>query len=407
MRYKKVRPNPHGWLKWLYSIYFSLLFILVGIYALTQKIIVLSGVAAMVLIGVMFIATARRKIVKTKNISCLIHQHIKENELCKIELRGNREIYIFYPEVCWRADKEENMLHIRFRLTGNKVNLRGLEQGLEDRLEKRCLNVFEERGIIEYVFELEPEKQLVIASKDDIKGNMGDTKITLSPSFVWDYRTLPHFLVAGTTGSGKTTFIRFLISSLINRGVRVVYIDIKRDSEMERYCKSNSMIHYAYDKEDIAKTIQEVTEELKSRSEDIERIGIGEDFDYGFNPVFLICDEIILMKLLLQKKLYDEITSQINAIIVGGRSKAIFCGLVTQSGLAEYFGNSGIRSNLGLRVALGQMTQSELGMIFGNEFSDVKNLRYGQIGSGLAMRNGIDSRPREFVAPYIKKGVLD
>lgn len=93
---------------------------------------------------------------------------------------------------------------------------------------------------------------------------------------------------------------------------------------------------------------------------------------------------------------------RINQIIVGGREKNIFCGMISQSALAEYFGNSGIRGNIGLKVALGQMTPTELGMIFGNEFSDMKNLRYGELGSGLIMRNGLDSRPREYVAPYIK-----
>ena len=229
----------------------------------------------------------------------------------------------------------------------------------------------------------------------------------MSKSFIWDYRKIPHFIIAGSTGSGKTTFTRFIISSLINRGVRVVYVDVKRDVEMERFCKGNIMVSYSYQIEDIARVIGEVAEELQSRAEDIENIGVGEEYDYGFNPVFLICDEIILMKLLFPKKLYDETIAYINAIIVGGRSKAVFCGLITQSALAEYFGNSGIRNNIGLRVALGQMTPTELGMIFGDEHKEVKNLRYGTVGSGLIMRNGIDSRPREFVAPYIKNGALD
>ena len=47
---------------------------------------------------------------------------------------------------------------------------------------------------------------------------------------------------------------------------------------------------------------------------------------------------------------------------------------------------------------------TEYSMIFGQEFSDIKNLRYNEIGSGLIMRSGEDSRPREFVAPYIKNG---
>ena len=167
------------------------------------------------------------------------------------------------------------------------------------------------------------------------------------------------------------------------------------------------MITYAYEAEAIAKAIADDSEELQTRTQDINNMGIGEDFDYGFSPVYLICDEIILMKLIFPKKLYDETIHRINEIIVGGRSKAIFCGLISQSALAEYFGNSGIRGNIGLKIALGHMTSSEYSMIFGQDFSDIKNLRYNEIGSGLIMRSGEDSRPREFVAPYIKNGVLD
>lgn len=139
----------------------------------------------------------------------------------------------------------------------------------------------------------------------------------------------------------------------------------------------------------------------------MEQQGIDGNTDFNFNPVCVICDEIILMKLVFPDKLYKETLGKINAIIVSGRSKNIYAGLISQSGLAEYFGNSGIRGNIGLKVALGQMSASEYSMIFGTEYADVKNLRYGEIGSGLIMRTGLDSRPREFVAPYIKNHALD
>lgn len=94
-------------------------------------------------------------------------------------------------------------------------------------------------------------------------------------------------------------------------------------------------------------------------------------------------------------------------LLSADEAKIFMPGLISQSGLAEYFGNSGIRGNIGLKVALGQMSASEYSMIFGTEYADVKNLRYGEIGSGLIMRTGLDSRPREFVAPYIKNHALD
>lgn len=408
MKYKRVSPHSYLWLKLLYGLWFSLLFISIIVYAISKSNGALSGIVAMVFIGVMFIATARHmNIYKAREISRLIHKHIRENDLCQIKMKGRKEIYTFYPKVDWRIDESANTLFIRFRFTGNKINVRGLERGLADRLEKICLNIYESRSHIEYHFELVEEKPIVINCKDDIQGEYGSTEISLSPSVRWNYRTTPHLLVAGSTGSGKTTFTRFIIANLLKRGVRITYIDVKRDIEMERFCRGNIAIKYVYETEDIAKELAEIADEIQTRTTDIDNMGLGESHDYSFNPVFVICDEIILMKLKFPDKLYKETINYINQIIVSGRSKNIFCGLITQSALAEYFGNSGIRGNIHLKVALGQVTPSELGMIFGAEFSDTKNLRYWEIGSGLLMRTGIESRPREFIAPYIKEGVLD
>lgn len=120
----------------------------------------------MVGFGILYIKAARKKLIKARDISRLIHKHIRGNELYQTETKGrkNREVYTFYPEVYWRIDKSLNTLFIRFRLSGNKINLRELEQGFADRLENICLNVYEERGYIEYLFELEPVKVLIFHS---------------------------------------------------------------------------------------------------------------------------------------------------------------------------------------------------------------------------------------------------
>lgn len=91
----------------------------------------------------------------------------------------------------------------------------------------------------------------------------------------------------------------------------------------------------------------------------------------------------------------------ISSIIVGGRSKNMYIGLISQAAHAEFFGNSGYRENLSLKIALGFLSSSEYGMLFGQEFSDVKNLN-GEIGSGLVQLKN-STRPREFIAPYIKQ----
>ena len=157
----------YRWLKLLYAIFFIVLFQSI-LFGLIGENIWWFIVGIMVILGVLYIKIARKKLIKARDISRLIHKHIRENELYQTETNGrkNREVYIFYPEVYWRIDKSLNTLFIRFRLSGNKINLRGLEQGLSDRLEKICLNVYEERGYIEYLFELETEKRLVINNKE-------------------------------------------------------------------------------------------------------------------------------------------------------------------------------------------------------------------------------------------------
>lgn len=64
-----------------------------------------------------------------------------------------------------------------------------------------------------------------------------------------------------------------------------------------------------------------------------------------------------------------------------------------------------IRDNLSCHICMGQMSEPAYKMAFGAEFSNVKNYRQ-DIGSGLVFRQGVDTKPREFTAPYICKGVL-
>ena len=412
MKYHKVKPYSFRWLKWLYILYGVSLGFLTISYLVTRSNKTLLEVMALCVGSIIYVAFIRRmKWYKASRFTRLIQKHIEENSLYEAQQKGRRTVYTFYPNVEWKADEENNTLYIRFELPGNKIDLRGLERNLADRLKRICLNVYETYGSIEYSFQLNKENRLTISSKEDIRVDVENKSIALSPSFTWKYRETPHFVIVGTTGSGKTTFTRFIITNLLKQGFLVLYLDVKRDAEMECFCRGNIAITYAYEPRHIAKEVADIADEILIREKNTDNMEkeycVEKGHDYEFNPVFVICDEIILMKLVFPDKLYKETITQINSIIVSGRSKNIFAGLISQSGLAEYFGNSGIRGNIGLKVALGQLTASEYRMIFGEEFSDIKNLRYNEIGSGLIMRHSVDSRPREFVSPYIEQGVLD
>lgn len=87
-----------------------------------------------------------------------------------------------------------------------------------------------------------------------------------------------------------------------------------------------------------------------------------------------------------------------------GRSKRVYAGLILQRPDTSFI-EGAIRDNLNCRIAMGQMSDTAYKMVFGSDFADVKNHRQ-EIGSGLIYRQGVDTVPREFLAPYIEKGAL-
>lgn len=403
----RVKPNSYAWLKYAELLYFLIFTVFICIYVKNENMFALSGSITMLFIGVIFIVIARYcKLYEARKISRLINQHIIENDLCQIECENTKLKYIFYPDVHWWIDKNENLLHIKFGLTGNKINLRGLEQGLADRLRQPCFKSQETYGYITYSFQAKQFERLKLDNTMRLSNSQisNPKKIKIDNSLSWDYHKYPGFCIIGTSGSGKTTLVKYFLAQLTDceeyterARNKIYYIDIKRDDDMELFCQKNNMIHYIYEKDNILKTLSDFQIEFEKRQSPLDKnITIDQE-----TSLFLICDEIILLKLLLLKKEYDEIMNTISSIIVGGRSKNMYVGLVSQAAQAEYFGNSGFRENLSLKIAMGYLSSTEYGMLFGKEFSDVKNLN-GEIGSGLIQLKN-STRPREFIAPYIKQ----
>ena len=403
----RVTPHSYTWLRYTELLYFFIFTVFISVYIRNKSAFALSGIITMLFIGLIFIMSARYlKLYEARKISRLINQHIVENDLCQIEYENTKLKYIFYPDVHWWIDKNENLLHIKFGLTGNKINLRGLEQGLSDRLRKPCFRSQETYGYIIYSFQAKQFERLKLDNTMKLNNSQisMSKEIKIDNSLSWNYHRDPGFCIVGTSGSGKTTLTKYFLAQLTacekspdRARNRIFYIDIKRDDDMELFCKKNNMIHYVYEKDDILKTISEFQIEFEKRQSPLDnKITVDQE-----TSLFLICDEIILLKLLLSKKEYDQIMNAISSIIVGGRSKNMYIGLISQAAHAEFFGNSGYRENLSLKIALGFLSSSEYGMLFGQEFSDVKNLN-GEIGSGLVQLKN-STRPREFIAQYIKQ----
>lgn len=307
----RVTPHSYTWLRYTELLYFFIFTIFISVYIRNKSAFALSGIITMLFIGVIFIMVARYcKLYEAGKFSRLINQHIIENDLCQIEYENTKLKYIFYPDVHWWIDKNENLLHIKFGLAGNKINLRGLEQGLSDRLRKPCFRSQETYGYITYSFQAKQFERL----KLDNTMKLNDSQISKSKeikidnSLSWNYHRDPGFCIVGTSGSGKTTLTKYFLVQLTacekspdRARNRIFYIDIKRDDDMELFCKKNNIIHYVYEKDDILKTISEFQIEFEKRQSPLDnKITVDQE-----TSLFLICDEIILLKLLLSKKEYD------------------------------------------------------------------------------------------------------
>lgn len=336
-----------------------------------------------------------------------VEKFIKRNNLYKfhhIEVNGKKEErYDYYPVIYYKKNKNDNNFSIRIRMDGSKYTeqFRELEQPLASMFRTICTEKIEERGYLTYCFELKPQKQVEIQSHEDIP-SVGENEIALSHDIIWNWKKTPHLLCIGNTGSGKSRLTMYLITCLLKQGVRVIYCDPKNDDDMREYMQNHCSVVYATKENEIAKVMRETEEEIRLREKDLKQIGIQEA---EFNPVFLFFDEMIAFAKIAEKKTYEETAKRLSAIVVTGRSKRVYAGLILQKPDTSFI-EGAIRDNLGCRIAMGQMSDTAYKMCFGSDFSDVRNNRR-EIGSGLIYRQGVDTKPREFLAPYIRKGALD
>lgn len=405
----KLKPRQFVWLNALIVIWCISLAISTFIYFVMREVLFLEKMVAILGIGLMCIATAYLKIRKKRKISKLMENFIKRNGLYQSHYTTEEGLFgehtveqiDYYPIVEYRENEHENIFCIRIRMDGCLLSarFRELELLLSDMFYTICTGKIEERGYLTYCFELKEPEQVKIESYKDILP-VGEHEITFSKDIIWNWKRCPHILLTGNTGSGKSQLTQYIISCLIEQGVRVIYCDPKNDDDMRFFMKNKHAV-YVTKQNDIAGVVRETEEEVRLRETDLQNIGIEEA---EFNPVFLIFDEMIAFAKTADKKTYEETSKRLSTIVVTGRSKRVYAGIILQRPDTSFI-EGAIRDNLSCRICMGQMSESVYKMAFGADFENVKNYRQ-DIGSGLIFRQGVDTKPREFTAPYICKGAL-
>lgn len=179
--------------------------------------------------------------------------------------------------------------------------------------------------ISEYVFDTAPDDFSLLIGLDD-QDRIFSVKLT----------DLPHLLIGGTTGSGKTVFLNTLVYQLVNKNLELVIIDQKGGTSFDQYTAHEDVL--------LVKTIKQTGEVMSALVTKMEERYKNKQTRKA-KPIVLIIDEFA--DLLMQNKKLEHF---IVRLAQKGREANIHLILATQRPDAKIL-EGVLRSNLPSRIA--------------------------------------------------------
>ena len=308
----------------------------------------------------------------------------------------SREKIVYFPKIYYHM--ENGLLHIQSEITLGKYQdqLLNLESKLESGLYCELTDKNLHDGYIEYVLLYD-----TIASRisiEEVRAENG--QLRLMKNVCWEFDTLPHALICGGTGGGKTYFILTIIEALLRTNAVLYILDPKNADLADLGTVMNNVY---YKKEDMMSCIHSFYDGMVARSEAMKLMPTyktGENYAYlGLAPHFLIFDEYVSFMEMLETKESIAVLSLLKKIVMLGRQAGYFLILACQRPDAKYF-SDGIRDNFNFRVALGRMSELGYGMMFG---SDTKKQFFQKRIKGRGYCDMGTSVISEFYTPLVPK----
>lgn len=256
-------------------------------------------------------------------------------------------------------------------------------------------------GYCDYIFSRYKDQRIVIDNAKAVYNP--STLLPLSSNLKWNILKQPHLLLAGVTGSGKTTFLNYLIIEMKKMQADIYICDPKR-SDLASLKNIIGANYVASDTNNIAKLSRIVKEKMEQRfidyKENADNFVYGHSFvDYKLKPVFIIFDELGAFRASSDKKVFTETMANLTEVILKGREMGVFCVLSTQQPNANNIPTE-LRDNLSVRLAMGNMSSEAYRMVFGEDIKDLQAVN--AMGSGYIFLDGLGwSKPKFFEAPYL------
>lgn len=310
---------------------------------------------------------------------------------------SSKEKIVWFPKIYYQM--KDGLLHIQCEISMGKYQeqLLNLEDKLESGLYCELTDKVLHDGYIEYTLLYDMVANRI--SIEEVKAEHGGLK--LMKNLVWEYDALPHALIAGGTGGGKTYFLLTIIETLLQTNAVLFILDPKNSDLADLGTVMKNVYHT---KEDMIACVNSFYEGMVSRSEEMKQhpnYKTGENYAYlGLAPHFLIFDEYVAFFEMLGAKESMNLLSQLKKIVMLGRQAGYFLIVACQRPDAKYF-TDGIRDNFNFRVGLGRMSELGYGMLFG---SDVKKKFFQKRIKGRGYCDVGTSVISEFYTPLVPKG---
>ena len=276
----------------------------------------------------------------------------KNSFFTDLSSKGSKERITYFPKVYYKY--EDGLIYIQVEIVMSKYQdqLLNLEKKLETGLYCELIDKILYDSYIEYILLYDTIANRI--SIEDVQAVNGNLR--LMKNVEWAYDSLPHMLIAGGTGGGKTYFILTIIEALLRTNAVLHILDPKNADLADLH---TVMPNVYFRKEEMIKCIERFYDEMMIRSRTMKYMDnykTGENYAYlGLPPCFLIFDEYVAFMEMLGTKENTVIINKLKQIVMLGRQARFFLILACQRSDAKYLGD-GIHDQFNFRVALGRMS---------------------------------------------------
>ncbi|MEA5008196.1 FtsK/SpoIIIE domain-containing protein [Clostridium tyrobutyricum] len=324
-------------------------------------------------------------------------EQVQSNSFFKdISSGKTKEGITHFPKMYYKL--KNGLIHIQVEIILGKYQdqLLHLEKKLESGLYCELTDKELKDSYVEYTLLCDTIANRI--SIEDVQAKHG--KLRLMKNIWWEYDKLPHMLIAGGTGGGKSYFILTLIEALL-RTNSILYVLDPKNSDLADL--EAVMPNVYYKKDDMIACIDNFYDGMMKRNEDMKQMEgykTGENYAYlGLPANFLIFDEHVAFMEMLGSKESTAVLNKLKQLVMLGRQSGYFLILACQRPDAKYLGD-GIRDQFNFRVALGRMSEMGYGMMFGETDKDffLKQIKgRGYVDTGTSVIS-------EFYTPLVPKG---